>query len=61
MSISTYIHIHITNYMEEWNSNYVCVNACSNGSDFLFFIVCSYLEVIISIESIFRNMLGTIV
>lgn len=23
--------------MEGWNSNYVCVNACSNGSDYLFF------------------------
>lgn len=62
MSISTYVHINITNfYMEKWNSNYVCVNSCSNGSDFLFFIVCSYLEIIVSIKSIFLNVLGTVV
>lgn len=35
MSISTYIHINVTNYMEGWNNNYVCVNVCSNGFDFL--------------------------
>lgn len=47
--------------MEGWNSNYVCVNVYSNGSDYLFFTVYFYLEVITSIESIFLNMLGTIV